>query len=88
MDFLPIAIVDKTAPTATLLATRRLLDSADICQSVLGSFFFRAAGGQYDLNEPSQLIRLLVVMARNKLNFQIRKQRAQRRYRLTMPHAA
>jgi RNA polymerase sigma factor (sigma-70 family) len=57
----------------------RVFDSMDICQSVLGSFFLRAAGGQYDLEEPSQLIRLLVGMARNKLNFQIRKQRAKRR---------
>jgi hypothetical protein len=28
----------------------RLLDSVDICQSVLASFFARAAAGQYDLD--------------------------------------
>src|SRR5262249_55630288 len=28
---------------------RRLLDSMDVCQSALGSFFARAAAGQYDL---------------------------------------
>jgi RNA polymerase sigma-70 factor (ECF subfamily) len=29
-----------------------LLDSMDICQSVLKSFFVRAASGQYDLETP------------------------------------
>src|SRR5262249_2680094 len=38
---------------------RRVLDSMDICQSVLASFFVRAAAGHYDLEEPGQLIRLL-----------------------------
>jgi RNA polymerase sigma-70 factor (ECF subfamily) len=46
---------------------RRVLDSTDICQGVLASFFIRAASGQYDLERPAQLQRLLVVMARNKL---------------------
>jgi RNA polymerase sigma-70 factor (ECF subfamily) len=46
---------------------RRVLDSTDICQGVLASFFIRAASGQYDLERPDQLLRLLVVMARNKL---------------------
>lgn len=31
---------------------RRVLDSMDICQSVLASFFVRAAVGQYDLERP------------------------------------
>lgn len=52
---------------------RRTLDSMDICQSVLASFFLRAAAGQYDLRAPDQLVRLLVVMARNKLASQARK---------------
>jgi RNA polymerase sigma-70 factor (ECF subfamily) len=56
---------------------RRVFDSMDICQSVLASFFLRAASGQYELDEPANLVRLLVVMARNKLAFQARKQRAQ-----------
>src|SRR5258708_35211383 len=46
---------------------RRVLDSTDICQGVLASFFIRVASGQYDLERPVQLLRLLVVMARNKL---------------------
>jgi RNA polymerase sigma-70 factor (ECF subfamily) len=57
----------------------RAFDSMDICQSVLGSFFVRAALGQYELQDPRQLLKLLMAMARNKLAFQVRKQRAQRR---------
>ena len=36
---------------------RRVLDSMDLCQSVLASFFVRAAAGQYDLERPEQLVR-------------------------------
>jgi RNA polymerase sigma-70 factor (ECF subfamily) len=52
---------------------RRTLDSLDICQSVLANFFVRVAGGQFDLDEPGQLVRLLVTMARNKLLDHARK---------------
>jgi RNA polymerase sigma-70 factor (ECF subfamily) len=52
----------------------RLLDSMDICQSVLASFFLRAAAGQYNLEQPQQLVKLLTAMARNKLAFQARAQ--------------
>jgi RNA polymerase sigma-70 factor (ECF subfamily) len=58
---------------------RRLLDSSDICQLVLASFFFRATLGHYELDTPDQLLQLLVVMARHKLAKQIRYQCAQRR---------
>ena len=58
---------------------RRVFDSMDICQSVMASFFVRAAAGQYDLEQPGELVRLLVGMARNKLAFQVRRERAQRR---------
>jgi RNA polymerase sigma-70 factor (ECF subfamily) len=57
----------------------RLLDSMDICQSVLGSFFFRAALGQFELDQPDQLLKLLTRMARNKLANQVHHQRARRR---------
>lgn len=61
---------------------RRLFDSMDVCQSVLASFFLRAAAGQYELGQPAQLIRLLVAMARNKVAHQVRdQQRARRDYR-------
>jgi RNA polymerase sigma-70 factor (ECF subfamily) len=58
---------------------RRTCDSMDICQSVLMSFFVRAASGQYDLDTPEQLLRLLTTMARNKLLNQSRKQHTIRR---------
>jgi RNA polymerase sigma factor (sigma-70 family) len=51
---------------------RRQLDSMDVCQSVLGSFFVRAAAGQYDLDSPQQLVNLLMRMAQNKLLMQVR----------------
>jgi RNA polymerase sigma-70 factor (ECF subfamily) len=54
----------------------RLFDSLDICQSVLASFFVRAAAGQFDLDQPQDLIRLLVRMARNKVVSQTRRQHA------------
>jgi RNA polymerase sigma-70 factor (ECF subfamily) len=60
-------------------ALKRRFDSADICQSVLASFFVRAAAGQYDLDDPSQLVGLLVRMAQNKLAGHARFHRRQRR---------
>jgi RNA polymerase sigma-70 factor (ECF subfamily) len=56
-----------------------LLDSMDICQSVLRSFFVRAASCQYDLETPEQVLKLLTAMARNKLASQARKQHSLRR---------
>jgi RNA polymerase sigma-70 factor (ECF subfamily) len=58
---------------------RRLLEPADLCQSVLKSFFVRAAAGQYDLDSPAKLLALLRKMARNKVAEQTRKQQAMRR---------
>ena len=46
---------------------RRVVDSIDICQSVLGNFFVRAALGQFNIEHPNQLFRLLTTMARNKI---------------------
>ncbi len=60
-------------------ALKRRLDSVDVCQSVLASFFVRAAAGEYDLAEPAQLIALLVRMARNKLAGQARYHTRDRR---------
>jgi RNA polymerase sigma-70 factor (ECF subfamily) len=56
---------------------RRVLDSVDVCQSVLASFFARAALGQFDLDSPDQLVRLLATMARNKLANQANHHAAQ-----------
>ena len=64
------------------LADARLgnsLDSMDVCQSVLKSFFARAASGQFSLETPEQVLKLLTTMARNKLASQARKQHSLRR---------
>jgi RNA polymerase sigma-70 factor (ECF subfamily) len=58
---------------------RRLLDSTDICQSVLASFFVRTALGQYEVDTPEQLLNLLTAIARNKLASQANRLRAKRR---------
>src|SRR5262245_48065351 len=57
----------------------RAFDSMDVCQSVLASFFVRAATGEYDLDEPQHLVRLLVTMARNKLASKARLEHRQKR---------
>ena len=58
---------------------RRVLDSMDVCQSVLASFFVRAAAGEYDLDQPGQLVHLLVKIARNKVASAARREFSQRR---------
>jgi DNA-directed RNA polymerase specialized sigma24 family protein len=58
---------------------RRVFDSMDVCQSVLASFFARAAAGRYDLDRPEQLTALLIQMARHKLGHQVSRQTARRR---------
>jgi RNA polymerase sigma-70 factor (ECF subfamily) len=58
---------------------RRHFDSMDIYQSVMASFFIRAAAGQFDLAEPAQLVGLLVKMAKNKLLVQARRHGRQKR---------
>lgn len=56
---------------------RQVLDSMDVCQSVLASFFVRTALGQYELETPEHLIQLLSTIARNKLINQANRHRAQ-----------
>jgi RNA polymerase sigma-70 factor (ECF subfamily) len=46
---------------------RRLFDSSDICQSVMANFFVRLSLGQFHLEQPQNLLNLLVTMARNKV---------------------
>jgi len=80
-------LVRRYEPAIRLEVRRRLNDpslfalfgSVDICQSVLCSFFLRVAVGQYDLEEPGQLLGLLVAMAKNKVAFHVRQQHRQRR---------
>jgi RNA polymerase sigma-70 factor (ECF subfamily) len=62
----------------------RLFESRDVCQSVLGSFFVRTALGEYDLETPGHLVKLLVAMTRNKVATAAQRQHRQRRdYRRT-----
>ena len=58
---------------------RRVLDSMDICQSVMANFFVRMAAGQFELVRPEQLMNLLAAMARNKIRDKARRQQAVRR---------
>jgi DNA-directed RNA polymerase specialized sigma24 family protein len=61
---------------------RRLLDSTDVCQSVLGNFFGRATSGQFEIKDPKQLVALLVTMARNRItNHALQQQAACRDHR-------
>src|SRR3954451_15530309 len=74
------ALVRRYEPTIRRIARirlldsrlRRIFDSADICQSVFASFFVRAALGEYDVQDPDQLLRLLLSMSRKKLADHVR----------------
>jgi RNA polymerase sigma-70 factor (ECF subfamily) len=58
---------------------RRLLDSSDICQSVLLRFFARLARDPYQLDTPEQVLKLLTTLARNQvINAALREQAAKR----------
>ena len=59
----------------------RVFESMDVCQSVLGSFFVRAAMGQFDVQEPGQLVNLLITMTRNKVASAARREYQQKRDR-------
>jgi RNA polymerase sigma factor (sigma-70 family) len=69
------ALVARYEPALTRMIRVRLVDQrlrklhgeSDIFQSVMGSFFVRAALGQYELREPEDLLKLLAVMVRNKV---------------------
>ena len=58
---------------------RRRLDSLDVCQSVLASFFVRAALGRWELDRPEQLLQLLAVLVKHKLLNEVEKHQAGRR---------
>jgi RNA polymerase sigma-70 factor (ECF subfamily) len=55
---------------------RRLLDSVDVCQSVMANLFTRLAVGQFQLDTPEQLLKLLATMARNELINLAKKEQA------------
>jgi RNA polymerase sigma factor (sigma-70 family) len=54
-------------------------DGSDVCQAVFGGFFVRVGLGQYDLQAPGQLVRLLCTMARNKALKRVGREYAERR---------
>jgi RNA polymerase sigma-70 factor (ECF subfamily) len=60
---------------------RQIVDSLDICQSVLANFFVRTAAGQFRLETPQQLIALLVKMGENRVRDWQRRHGALRRDR-------
>ena len=65
---------------------RRVLDTMDICQSVMGNFFARASSGEFEIETPEQLINLLITMARNRLiDHALHHQAARRDYRRNSP---
>jgi len=57
----------------------QIFDSDDVCQSIWSSFFVRIAAGQYDLDSPLHLAKLLSSMAKNKLATQARRHHAEKR---------
>ena len=58
---------------------QRTLESMDICQSVLGNFFVRVTSGEFDLQTPEDVIKLLSRMIRNKVTDKYRLAHAEKR---------
>jgi RNA polymerase sigma factor (sigma-70 family) len=56
-----------------------IFDSVDVSQSVFGSFFLRIAGGQFKLETPDEVLKLLATMARRRVAYQVRRQTTQKR---------
>jgi RNA polymerase sigma-70 factor (ECF subfamily) len=52
---------------------RRMVDSTDICQSILAWFFLNGALEKYDLAQPEHLRRLFLVMVRNRVFYRARR---------------
>lgn len=59
---------------------RRVLDSVDICQSVLARFFHHLQSQKLSVEHPLQLIKLLTTMARNCLCDHARKMRVRHEF--------
>jgi RNA polymerase sigma factor (sigma-70 family) len=58
---------------------RRVVESADICQSVLANFCLRAVEGQFELESPDKLLALLSTMTRNHVLKKLAYHSTQRR---------
>jgi RNA polymerase sigma-70 factor (ECF subfamily) len=68
---------------------RSVLDTAEVCQSVMASFFARLALGQYELSQPRQMAALLITMARSKVATRARRAdviRRDRQGQQVLPH--
>jgi hypothetical protein len=57
----------------------RVLDSMDICQAVMASFFVRAASGVFEIANSKDLVNLLAAITRRKLAAAARTHYQQRR---------
>jgi RNA polymerase sigma factor (sigma-70 family) len=58
---------------------RQMMDSVDVAQEVLLSFFVGLGEGKYDLRDQDDLRKLLVAMARNKATSKLRALGAEKR---------
>lgn len=61
------------------LRLHRVLDAADISQTVLANFFRHAGCGRYEIHGPEDLLKLLLTMARKKVLDEARRHQATRR---------
>lgn len=77
-DYTP-RLLHYTGQQLTQRRMTRLLDPADICQTVFSAFFDRLAKGMFQLESPDDLSKLLVTMCRNRVLDEARKQLASRR---------
>lgn len=58
---------------------RRVVEATDLCQSVFANFFVRMSAGQFEVETPEDLAKLLAQMVRNEATDQIRRQFAAKR---------
>jgi RNA polymerase sigma factor (sigma-70 family) len=58
---------------------RGIIDAEDICQSVFGSLFVRLGLGEYEIDDESDLLRLLATMVRNKVVSKKRRRTLEKR---------
>jgi hypothetical protein len=61
------------------LALTRVVDSTDICQSVLARFFVQASEDRLNIQNPEHLQNLLLIMARHRFLHHLRSNQAVRR---------
>ncbi len=63
----------------TSAALRRQVDSVDICQSVMMRFYVSLGLGQFEIDSPEGLVKLLAAMAKNRIHEIARREHAARR---------